>query len=602
MGISLFGWRSESKTGPPSKAELEAEGAPQINAEGLEAMHAAGGAYTDAQVAAAEAVAATALASEASARVAGDAANATAITTEASARAAADTTLTTSVAAEKTRALAAEATLEGRFTGLVPQALTLTELRAGPPTGGYLRYLAARGLEGHFYTDEADTTSSDNGATVLVGAGGKRLKRVFTGGIRPEWFGAKGDVKELTTTTVEGTDDTEAFQKAHDALVAAGGGRLETDQTKLYLVNGTVYCNQTGSISAEWVPVYLTGLANTPAGSRGHAGAVCTNVANHDVFRVNMDASGKAVLPANEQYIGFAADISIVTKSVTASPGVPTTGVKGFNIFRTRSDIKMYGSRLDYLVFEAEKDASGNANYCDGSTYDLHCAFSTLHCARLSKNDSGELKRLTFESPLSTITGMLDLENGAGFSIGHILFHQTGTEWTPAVGSAMIKAKATRALKIEVLHIERQLPLERTIALEGCIATRIETVHTQYAGNTFLANVKSLGTEIASWYALDDRQGGKADIEVVGTAAENSVSWGAASLQLFNFTGGAARSPIIIAPSGFVNTRIAGGVVFTGSKEEVEPLIAALASGTRYAWIVQSPGGVILDIQTKVKA
>lgn len=81
MGISLFGWRSESKTGPPSKAELEAEGAPQINAEGLEAMHSAGGAYTDSQVA-----------MEAAARAAGDAGSASsgALATEAAARISAD--------------------------------------------------------------------------------------------------------------------------------------------------------------------------------------------------------------------------------------------------------------------------------------------------------------------------------------------------------------------------------------------------------------------------------------------------------------------------------------------------------------------------------
>lgn len=49
------------------------------------------------------------------------------------------------------------------------------------------------GVAGRFYLDAADTASSDNGGTVLVGAGGRRWKRAFSCPVSPMWFGAAGD-------------------------------------------------------------------------------------------------------------------------------------------------------------------------------------------------------------------------------------------------------------------------------------------------------------------------------------------------------------------------------------------------------------------------
>lgn len=51
---------------------------------------------------------------------------------------------------------------------------------------------AADGGQGWFYVDPSDTTSLDNGGTIIV-AGTLRWKRLYTGPIYPEWFGAKGD-------------------------------------------------------------------------------------------------------------------------------------------------------------------------------------------------------------------------------------------------------------------------------------------------------------------------------------------------------------------------------------------------------------------------
>lgn len=65
-------------------------------------------------------------------------------------------------------------------------------------------YAAGDGGDGLFYVDKDDTTTADNGGTVIVANDGTRLKRVSYCG--PRGFGAKGDWNGST-----GTDDTTAI-------------------------------------------------------------------------------------------------------------------------------------------------------------------------------------------------------------------------------------------------------------------------------------------------------------------------------------------------------------------------------------------------------
>ena len=53
------------------------------------------------------------------------------------------------------------------------------------------------GIAGLFKVDVTDTTSADNGGTILVDALGRWWKRVYTGPVQVAWFGVKGN----------GTDD-----------------------------------------------------------------------------------------------------------------------------------------------------------------------------------------------------------------------------------------------------------------------------------------------------------------------------------------------------------------------------------------------------------
>ena len=63
------------------------------------------------------------------------------------------------------------------------------------------------GIAGTFQYDATDTTSSDNGGTIIVGTDGRRWKRDFSDGINIQWFG----------TLRNGADDTIPIQSAINA-------------------------------------------------------------------------------------------------------------------------------------------------------------------------------------------------------------------------------------------------------------------------------------------------------------------------------------------------------------------------------------------------
>ncbi len=92
-----------------------------------------------------------------------------------------------------------------------PMISDYAALRAYTGNAGQVR-ITSNGLAGFFYYDVADTTSVDNGGTIIVAGNGKRWKRVYSGAVNVKWFGAKGDWNGGT-----GNDNTVAIQSAFNA-------------------------------------------------------------------------------------------------------------------------------------------------------------------------------------------------------------------------------------------------------------------------------------------------------------------------------------------------------------------------------------------------
>lgn len=71
------------------------------------------------------------------------------------------------------------------------------------------------GIAGSFQHDQTDTTSADNGGTIIVGADGRRWKRDYSGAVNVKWFNAFG---------IDSGDDAPAIIYARNA--AGVGGEL----------------------------------------------------------------------------------------------------------------------------------------------------------------------------------------------------------------------------------------------------------------------------------------------------------------------------------------------------------------------------------------
>ncbi|MFW6597923.1 hypothetical protein ACQBAU_17315 [Propionibacteriaceae bacterium Y2011] len=95
-------------------------------------------------------------------------------------------------------------------------AVTIAELRQTATAEADHRYwVIDEGREGMFFLDAEDHTTADDNGLVLVSRGGHRFKRVFSGAIHIDWFGARADYDPVART---GTANDDAFAQALAAL------------------------------------------------------------------------------------------------------------------------------------------------------------------------------------------------------------------------------------------------------------------------------------------------------------------------------------------------------------------------------------------------
>lgn len=93
--------------------------------------------------------------------------------------------------------------------------------------------LTTPGVAGTFQLDAADTTSADNGGTIIVDASARRWKRLFDGPLYAKWFGAAED---------NIADDTAALN-ALTSVGLATGRRVVGRVGATYKTTGTVHIN-----------------------------------------------------------------------------------------------------------------------------------------------------------------------------------------------------------------------------------------------------------------------------------------------------------------------------------------------------------------------
>ena len=142
-------------------------------------------------------------------------------------------------------------------------------LRAYTGTATVVRVLA-RNIQGLFYYDSSDSTSSDNGGVTIVGSDGRRWKRYYDGAVSVRWFGAVGDGV---------TDDYSAFQSAASFAVQdvslKNCGSVIFIPAGAYRLSQRVVCKITVTSSAQrsihfsGEGIYDTVLIASPANTTG---------------------------------------------------------------------------------------------------------------------------------------------------------------------------------------------------------------------------------------------------------------------------------------------------------------------------------------------
>lgn len=208
---------------------------------------------------------------------------------------------------------------------------------------GYMAMSAPSGIAGPFVIDDSDTTSADNGGTIIVLANGKRAKRVYSGAVYVDWFGPVGD----GTTAY----DTLPIRQA---IRAAGvSGRLRFTAGKTYLNCGRLVplAGQTwegyGAVLKRCRAVSSATLTAIDAGSS----PTIVQVADASQFRIGMDVTifnGEDFDANNHAIVAINGDqLTLETNFDRAFPLGGTVISSFLHITAVADDIRIFGLEID---------------------------------------------------------------------------------------------------------------------------------------------------------------------------------------------------------------------------------------------------------------
>lgn len=140
--------------------------------------------------------------------------------------------------------------LESGYTASIPDYSALRNFTAGNNSVYINGYGASysSGIAGQFIYDPTDTTSSDNGGTIIVSTNGKRWKRLFQkdNGILPIWFGADPTGINESTTALQNCIN---FATSTGGVVNLGAGTKYRVNT--LTISNTAGCSLLGKRSGH---------------------------------------------------------------------------------------------------------------------------------------------------------------------------------------------------------------------------------------------------------------------------------------------------------------------------------------------------------------
>ena len=175
------------------------------------------------------------------------------------------------------------------------------------------------GLAGIFQRDDADTTTPDNGGTVIVDASNRRWKRLYLGAVNVKWFGALGDGS---------TDDYAAIAAA---TAASQFVDFPPGQYKV-------------SASIRWTNQWLVGAVDNGQLSLSNNQTMILPSGDFPAFVYyhpsNYNSQGGGIKNFNVYYSGTAPS----TPDNRCGIRVPAAGTSGYPAFHTFENITVQGA------------------------------------------------------------------------------------------------------------------------------------------------------------------------------------------------------------------------------------------------------------------
>lgn len=248
------------------------------------------------------------------------------------------------------------------------------------------------GIAGLFKYDSTDTTSIDNGGTIIL-AGSKRWKRVFDGAVNVKWFGASpNNTPEQNTLYIQSAINA---SPEHGTVILTGGthlidipstNRLISDlgSNEIFyglIVNSkiTFKCDKYSSLK---IKDFSTAYAAQDNGDMLCAVAVNSSFATVDGLRINCNTTNHYELSNGFKFweegpTKKRPPNGIIITCAPTSPNVEYVDVKNCDIYDSLAGIYFYGNAVD-----TARAAFLNGTLATGVVKNCHSQCNTIRNSR----------------------------------------------------------------------------------------------------------------------------------------------------------------------------------------------------------------------------